>query len=1372
MGFLDRVWRVATGLGGALQAPVGLVKDLATAPWTEDDIDGFIPTIYQHTVKRGGQFLGNLAGPEEGLGAIAGGLPEALRAPTRSAIKPIERGLEFAYREGVSQPVSAMFIQAGQEEGGSRFLTGTIPSIARMVTNPDEARRAYALAENVSPGQAAAAIFSGQPLHSEADLAKIAGSDSYEVISGTVDAVYRLFADPTIVGGKAAMALKARTLTTPIRTAADIDRAMSTRRVLRFAERIEGKSAAEIRHAFFPDHAHGAVISTVLAEAPDASTRAMTLRALMGDVDALEGVRGAKASVAGAIDRLAGERDDLLRNADTLFGDPERLARVSAELDELYPQADRAARLDTAFGTIREIPRARRADDLRAAVTRSDFYQSSPFAAPLRVTFNMRPHQLVNLHDQTGDVQLSRMLAKSDLPRESQDALRNEYMAALNPGQRQQVLLKAEADAVRSIAERAGMTASEIEGLLQEGGRRRARASEVLQSRVYDGEGRSKISFEDAEGYHDVHLPLWITQETNVLPVANLDDVRKAAEPIGRFRLRHPGTDIPAELLNGFYRVWRPSVLLRGAWPIRVVGDEQLRIIAKIGALAHLKNEGTTFGAWAKDRVAGVPKGQRGLRGLKVRDYDMQAQFGAPDDAANIYRHLVSSRASFEQMVVGQAEKSALDKMREASGEWRSIRPDESDYARSWEHAVNQQIGYDPMARKFLTGATVDEVVDWLTKDPAGMQYAARNTIRARNPRRWAEMAREQVDSYLPTDELRNLALGRKASADDLVRALPDASSRPIVHGEILAQTLGKSTIARTLNNFVEFGYRNLGSKPSDVLSRNRFFDHMYRAEVTRLVNLLDDQVKAKGGRLDDAMLRKVEGHAREYALRETRDLLYDLAEQSELAEIMRFFMPFYGAWQEVITRWAGLAAENPAFVARMRQVWQSPEKAGLITDEEGNRVGWGDDAKGGRFITLALPEWARDIPGLRTQGSVRFNKESFNMALSGAPGFGPVVQVPVNEVVKDRPDLESSVKFVLPFGTTQETIDLLLPATWRRLKTRVGGEDDRTYFNAMMRIYWDKVVDYNLGKRDDKPTWAEAKKETDAFFAVRTFASYFSPAAPQFSSPYQMHIDAYRRLKAADPENADMRFIDEFGEEFFPLTQSLSKSMDGVPPTIPGWRARKRYQDMIERHPDLGGLIVGAEGAGEFARSVYDNQLQSRLRPGSPFKQRETPSFEEASVAPDVRLGWIEYRQAMDLIDAERIQRGLPNLRVKAAGDLAALKSAITEKLGEKYPAWFESFSVVDRGAMTRRLQGMREIAADDRLAQRPDIQGLRDYLEARHVIGAALSEREFKTLDAVANEDLANLWDTIVGKIVEQNLAFGDLYHRWLSRDQPEAA
>lgn len=1391
MSFMDRIEKIAKGFGGALQAPFGLVTDLATAPWNDDeDFNGFFNTIFERGKARGAQMLAPQAAALGAFGAPA-------KAVYEEALEPALRGLEWAYREGVSEPIQTVQYvndrtDPFQGDGWGAAFDGDVWS------------RGYELANSGkgSPGKNFAYSTFGAPLDDDEARAAAENSTGFGTISASVDAAVRLFADPTVVGAKGIGAARTAALVKPIKPGADFDKITASSRFGRFNESLEGKSAAEIRHRFFPNDPNGAAIATVLSEAGDMPTRTRVLRAMMGDAKVVDEIRAERADLAGAVDRLTGQQSVLNSLNDDYFalanaGDA--LAVKTAEIDALYPQVDRLARMDAVTETLQAVPRARLTDQARSSITRSEIYQKNPLMAPVRVTFNMRPQRLVDLNRPDGDVQISRFLRRAALPLEQQDALRMEYMAALNPGQRQAVLLKAEETVIAKLAADANMTPAELQELTARAAKGRATASDILQSRVYDGEGRSRITYVDDSDGVTHELPLMVSQEANMLPLADLDRARAAASRIGQFRLRHPQTEIPTELLDFFYRTWKPSVLLRVGWPLRVVGDEQMRIMSKIGALGQLKhltegiankasNELDRAAAVAtrgdqtpEEALAGATKNRIGEGTLRVGDYTLEKAFGVAGEE-NVYRTLASSRATFDKMV-GREEAAALKQLRESTGQWKSLAPQEKGYGSAWQNAVNNQIGRDEMARQFLAGRSLDDVTKWLRTTPEGQAYQRRLPYRRSNLKAWAGAVQDQVESYtLGSEAIKQLALTQRATTDDLARIAPDAAQRPVVHGEILADTLGNSETAKWFKNTIQSLYNNLGSKPSDTLSRHPFFSAMYEAEAKRLVDLRDSQLRKEGRRLSDSDLIAIQSKSREYALGQTRKLLYDLAEESDLAHLLRFVSPFYSAWQETITRWAGITVENPAYIARLHQVWASPERAGIITDEQGNPVGPGEetyDSDGKptkiRYVTLRIPKWAKDFPGvnggLDHQGTVRFNKRSFNLALQGAPGFGPTVQVPVNEIVKDRPALADSLAFILPFGATQDTKDLLLPATAKRLQSRMDQEGDQTYRNAALRIYFDKVVDFNTGKRETKPTWAEAKKEANAFFNLRTVASWVLPAAPGFQSPYQPYIDAFRRLKEADPETADVKFLEQFGPEYFALTQSITRSVDGVAPTRGGFEARKKYQSLIETYPELGGLIVGSEGAGEFSRSVYNAQLGTPLKPGSDRKQRQAQSFEDVETKPEERLGWIEYSKAMDLIEAARVERGLPNLQVKAADDLQLLKRAAVAKIEQKYPAWAEAFGQTDRNAMQKRLDGMRAILGDKRIAARPEMQGLSAYLQMRELVKGVLAQRESTSIDSVANADLAFVWSTLTARLVERNLAFSDLFYRYLDRDTLEA-
>lgn len=1409
MGILNRLHKAVNGIGGAVNAVVGIPLDIVRAPFREDEYDGIIGTLYGTIVNRGGQFFEESIGPEGAIGTLIGGAPQSIRKPAAAVLNPLLDAAEFAYREGISEPITTLTTVGS---------IGAAENSQLAFLDPKTWSRAYRIAQSRSPGQALALGIGKVDITDEAELASYIGSDAYKHWSGTFDGLTRFFADPTVIAGKGAAALRTKAVVQPLNSAQDIERALRSDRVARFNSEISrikaekgASAAAAIRDRFFPDHDAGSQISTILASAKSPDEQWLGLRALLGDKAAVTQLTDIRSKLAPEIASLNKRAEELAptraasynyrgttRDPETSLSlfDDERL-RIQQQLDSYYASDLRYARLESAFAAITETPRARlipnipAIGEVRTSITRSDFYQSSSLARPLHAIFDMTPQRLVNLSDQSGDIQIDRLLNRAQVDLPIRDDIRSRYMAATDPSLRNQIAYEAEQTAITSIAKRSGMSTDELESVMNTIAEQRGQALNLISKRVYDEKGRSVLHFEDDAGsWVNRHLPAWVTQDQTLFPLVDIDKVSHAATRIGQFKSRHPTTQIPTELLEGFHRLWRPSVLLRVGWPIRVVGDEQLRILAKIGSLSQLNNLQSGLRNYTTDYIASVKstglsatrgssnkeiRAQFGIRPLEVNGYQMEGAFGASPDMVRHTKELVSASDTF-RAVTGNSESLMLRQLREAGEKFKSILPDNADYAPAYDWAV-QRLSSNPIAKRVLAGEDTDAIVSWLHSTPEGTDLLRSNSVRSHNARNWVNEVKEQVDHYTAgNQELAGLIASGKATHADLSRLIPDPTAQPIAHGEVLMQTFGEGYISKTISNITESLFEKLGRTPTNVLSRNRFFDHAYRAEAARLTNLLDD------GNLTQAQLRRIEDRARSYALGETRSLLYDLAEQSELGRMLRFVSPFYNAWQEVLTRWTGLAIENPAFIARARLIWQSPEDAGIVTQIDGEE-----------YLTVPLPEWAQSIPGLRTKNEVIFNKKSFNMVLQGPPGAGPAVQIPVNEIVKHRPDLESSVKFILPFGATDDTIGMILPATAKRAFSLAGGEEDRAFRNAMMRIYFDKITDIQLGKRDFDITsyearqalYEEAKSEAQSFFRVRMFASFTLPAAPTFRSPYQPQIDAFRQAQQryaedknsladenGNPRTPDEWFLDTHGKEYFALTQAVTKSMDGIPPTLESYEDRKKYADMVEKYPELGGLIVGYDGAGEFNSAVYQAQLSTALRPGSDTTQRRSLSFEEAAADPDRRMGWIEYRRAMDLIEAARIQRGLPSLQVKAAGDLAAVKRTITDHLKSKYPTWADDFNQTDKGKWDKKITALREIASDSRLSQRPDIQGISTYLQARDILATQLAKRgEMKngarTLTASSNTDLAEAWQAVTGYLIESNLPFSDVFYRHLEND-----
>jgi hypothetical protein len=339
---------------------------------------------------------------------------------------------------------------------------------------------------------------------------------------------------------------------------------------------------------------------------------------------------------------------------------------------------------------------------------------------------------------------------------------------------------------------------------------------------------------------------------------------------------------------------------------------------------------------------------------------------------------------------------------------------------------------------------------------------------------------------------------------------------------------------------------------------------------------------------------------------------------------------------------------------------------------------------------------------------------------------------------------------------------------------------DGRSYRSAYNRILITRLVKMETGElpkldlnnADNRAQFLnEVQHQAHSFAQFRFVSGLLSPISGiQYDSPYEPLLEIYRNLEKQDPKTAQDKFLDEFGDDYFALTQSFTKLNNGIPPTVAGQQDYEKYKSLIQRFPEMGTLITGEEGGGspvQFSQAAYNQQLNTPLRPGSNVMQRQELSPEEIIANSDQRLGWIKFTRLMDVIDAIASARGVTNLNVKGAADLRAMKDTFISGVATDHPQWYKDYQMMDENKWTDRIAGMHEIVNDPRLSQRPDIEALKDYLGLRDAVTAILLTRKAKTLSASSNQDLKVMFDATVQAMKDKSLAFSNLYNRWLSND-----
>lgn len=1114
----------------------------------------------------------------------------------------------------------------------------------------------------------------------------------------------------------------------------------------------------------------------------------------------------------------------------------------------------------------------------------------------LRVLFDMRAQPYLVADDPMIAGKLKRHLRDAGFTKADQEQLLGEFAAVRWDDQaRSTKLIEIQEKAIKRLAEKHGLDPATVEAVQRDIRNSQSAANKFLQNaKLFAGNGPdgnwSRLTIEDPTTGATEHIfvPLTPEQLANSHVMPNYRDIEKGILRIkGLKKYGYKAYDdltkyplASAELINKY---WKPAALMRPAWPMRVVFDEQIRMMSVMGVMGNLSEmpgrfrdlraqymrklfpeldhnrnavflgrdaegrllksadeasmrlaeavadprraakggglaggvlgfaltggnplgvaAGAALGGWRGYRNAEYANGLQALflsntRGMAFDGYHFMTHFGDPGHVANMWKEQVSAARQMDSMLLSDPTINAgelkLDRKK-----MRLYTPGEAGYESMWNTAVNHQFSNSEFSKMLWNDELSDrDIVEWLRKDERGKATLA-NMGKAwrEDPDEWVKRARGYANTNLiPITEdtlpLRaKLAQGEKVSIDEVKRALGPQwdSVLGTVHGQTIIEIADQKTmLGKMAKAKVDRIMDHLGVTPTDTLSREPFFRFQYEREVQRKVSLLaQDLGDGDVYRMSAKELRNIEDQARRVALKNTRHMLYDLAEESEFGHMVRFMMPFFNAYQEVFTRYAGIAVDNPVYMLRVAKAYQGLDEIGeTYTDDRGQKIQ--------RF---RIPEFAKGLinaglfeSAVDDQGYIAFDKSSLNMLAGGMPSFGPLVSMPAAKLINANPDLEESLSFMFPYGTPAGMVEAFAPSWARRVISAEA--EDRSFTATMGGIAMAKLTrmqeegnppDFN-DPAVAKAFFDDVKHQAKQLYHLRTAAALVSPVAPQFQSPYQDYIDAFRKLQREDPTTAEEKFLNDpdLGERYFALTQAMSKVLDGVPATAKAEQVRKKYEDIIETYPEFGRLILGDEGAGvaaKFSRAIYTKQMSEKIGNGSDQNRREHLSLEELVRQPETRLGWNAWSSWNDYKQEQLKRLGVTSITDRRAKNLQALQQQVVRNLAEKYPSWYRDFVEVDDTKWMRRMEAFNAIANTEHqeLYNRPDIRGLRDYMDARAWLENKLAQRGqvrggSEKLTAKSNKDLLATWQSIQFKLTEENPAFAALHQRWLSNDPVE--
>lgn len=548
--------------------------------------------------------------------------------------------------------------------------------------------------------------------------------------------------------------------------------------------------------------------------------------------------------------------------------------------------------------------------------------------------------------------------------------------------------------------------------------------------------------------------------------------------------------------------IWKPFQLLRGAYTLRVIAEEQVRMAAS--GYDSMFRHPLSAVAW---NLSVDPSSKMGKRlaewALKPLD-----EKGSLDVLGQFFDEAVEHQAALSR---GSAGWRGLPG-EVATGRFVKARHGEDpDFYRGWGVELTH-MSNDPVMRRLAgglkegelrgiggtTGNVVDDVKEWFWSAPGGKKF--RQSWGRIEGRSALLTDRQAADGYIDlfvdrlsrstggnTDLLEAVASGRLG--DTSLRAFgQEGKVAKLLEGsydEAAPLWTKKPETIRVgagsgghLDRVVEKGFNSLMSRPTNWLSRSPTFRQAYWNRIGELIGFADrptqeailvaardagigdNAVKGlaskvlvgEGSRL--SKLDDVDTLAKAFALDETRKLLYDLSKRSQFFDAARLIFPFGEAWKEIITAWTSILRKNPQAIRRFQQGITAAREPSVLGEAE-TTPGTGQgffhpDPQTGEEVFTYPAGWVGKLLGINQGGvGVQFTGRVQGLNLVAAtvvPGFGPAVQIPASVLIPNTPNYEDLREFLLPFGEAEgdrigdKLVNTVLPA-W--IETTMRSFDD-----------------------------------------------------------------------------------------------------------------------------------------------------------------------------------------------------------------------------------------------------------------------------------------------------------------------------------------
>jgi hypothetical protein len=353
--------------------------------------------------------------------------------------------------------------------------------------------------------------------------------------------------------------------------------------------------------------------------------------------------------------------------------------------------------------------------------------------------------------------------------------------------------------------------------------------------------------------------------------------------------------------------------------------------------------------------------------------------------------------------------------------------------------------------------------------------------------------------------------------------------------------------------------------------------------------------------------VEQLDDFAKAVALRQTKELLYNATERSNLEDVLRVVIPFGSAWKEVLGTYASSLIEDPTRVRKAQLIFTGATN--FDPDNDGQGFFYKDPTTGEYSFNFPF---SGDVAQLLTGQDVSLQApvKRISIGLGVIPSIGPVAQVAASQIIPDTPSTDWITSILLPYGRKEGVS--VVPAWVTRAKEAWEGNTQNlqtvygnTYIETLRAL--SASGEYDLSDpNEQEQLYADARNKARLIAGMRVLGQFFGPTSP---SP-EFKIDTikgdfygtqlvkeFQKLQANNYDTAVSEFLRIYGNDALLYISNKTESVTGgleATDEFGEWE-RTDGKGILDKYPEVGGFM--APGGDNFSFEVWSRQISKGRR-------------------------------------------------------------------------------------------------------------------------------------------------------------------------------